>query len=462
MPAWGVYPWRKFEDIPVEVTIKNSLKLLFLLPVHVGVSLAYLLTKYFQYLPYRRTKSICANRSKLSFFSPCVHLGEFVEPDNLGFWGEVKYLDPRLNAEATWFLIPYKPPGISHRNIASQISGVQDKSGFSVFPIASLFDLTLLAKACVRVTKFHCFVGSLALRKLLTSTVGDFIGFIDSKNVGVGIARVELNNYLIESTLSKFKPISYVFYLMEGQSWEIALRLHANRLNMNTFGVVHIPIRKQDSQILNHLIRQDGKVPLSNFEKILCPSKDSAAYLEDLGVLSSSLQLVEAQRFSYRSTASQHSYSKHSRKLLYVADASPVNSEYFQNQILGYLAKVGIEAFDVHIQSHPAGTLVLSSTFKSWSPRARGEWGLIVFGPETSAYLQPEFANSNLRIYKPPKVLSEISVVGAHKIPPIEDLALVLESILSPFFLGDRNTSLLNRNSNFPDWRKVIHDVLQS
>jgi hypothetical protein len=462
MPAWGHYPWREFEDIPVEVTIRNSLKLLFLLPVYVGVSLAYLLTKYLQYLPYRRTKNICANQTKLSFFSPCVHLEEFVKPDILGFWGEVKYLDPRLKSDATWFLIPYKSPGMSHRSIARQISGVQDKSGFSIFPIASLFDLKLLSKALIRVTKFHYYVCSLALRKLFTLTAGDSIGVIDSKNLGVGIARVELNHYLIESTLSKFKPINYVLHLMEGQSWEIALRHHANRLKINTIGVVHTPIREQDSQILNHLIRQDGEVSLSNFEKILCPSQDSAAYLENLGVLSSALQLVEAQRFSHHPATSLHSYSNSSKRLLYVADASSVNSDYFQHQILGYLENVGTEAFDVHIQSHPAGTPVLSSTFKSWSPRSRGEWGLVIFGPETSAYLQPEFANSNLRVYKPRKIHSKISTVEAHKIPPIEDFALLLESIRSPFILGDKNISLINRDSNFPEWKKVIQDVLQS
>lgn len=462
MPAWGQYPWREFEVIPVEVTIRNSLKLLFLLPVHFGFSLAYLLTKYLQYLPYRRTKSICANQAKLSFFSPCLHLEEFIKPDFLGFWGEVKYLDPRLKSEATWFLIPYKSPGMSHRRIVRQILGVQDKSGFSIFPIASLFDLTLLSKAVIRVAKFHYYVGSLALRKLFNLTADDSIGFFDSKNLGVGITRVELNHYLIESTLTKFKPVNYALYLMEGQSWEIALRHHANRLNVNTIGVVHIPIRKQDSQILNHLIRQDEKVPLSIFEKILCPSQDCAGYLEGLGVLSSSLQLVEAQRFSHRQTTSQHSYSNSSKRLLYVADASSANSEYFQHQILEYLQNVGKEAFDVHIQSHPAGTPVLSSTFKSWSPKERGEWGLVIFGPETSAYLQPEFANSNLRIYKPRKVHFKISTVEAHKIPPIEDFALVLESIHSPFILGDRNSSMINRNSNFPEWKKVIHDVLQS
>ena len=462
MPEWGQYPWRKYEDLPFEFTIYNSFKLLLLLPLQVLFSLAYLLAKYFQYLPYRRTKAVGANQTRLSFFSPCVHLEEFVEPDVLGFWGEVKFLDPRLKSEATWFLIPYKAPGISHRKIARQISRVQINSDFSIFSIASLFDLTLLVKACTRVIKFQYYIGSLALRKLLSLTTVDSVGIIETENLGVGIARVELNHYLIESALSKFRPLQYVFHLMEGQSWEIALRHHANGLNLKTVGVIHTPIRRQDSQILNHLIHQDGELSLSSIEKILCPSQDGARYLEDLGVLSSSLQLVEAQRFSHRSTISEHSYSNSSRKLLYVADASSINSEYFQRQILGHLETVGGEAFDVHLQSHPAGTPILSSTFRSWSAKERGEWGLVIFGPETSAYLQPEFANSNVRIYRPRNFLSKTSTVEAHEIPLLEDFGFVLESILDPFILGEANGSLINRNFDFPEWRKVIHDVLQS
>ena len=462
MPVWGQYPWRKYEDSPDEFTINNSLKLLLLLPFQVLFSLAYLLAKYLQYLPYRHTKSVCTNQTRLSFFSPCVHLEEFVEPDVLGFWGEVKFLDARLKSEATWFLIPYKPPRMSHRKIARQISGVQIKSDFSIFPIASFFDLKLLAKASIRVIKFHYYVGSLALRKFLSLTTVDSIGIIDAENLGVGIARVELNHYLIESALYKFKTLNYVFHLMEGQPWEIALRHHANRLNIKTFGVIHTPIRKRDSQILNHLIHEDGELSISSDEKILCPSQDSAKYLENLGVLSSSLQLVEAQRFSHRSTTSQHSYSSSSRKLLYVADASSINSEHFQLQFLRYLQTVGGEAFDVHLQSHPAGTPILSSKFKSWGARERGEWSLVIFGPETSAYLQPEFANSNVRIYKPRDVLSKTSLVEAYEIPQIDEFALVLESILNPFTLSERNSSLINRNFDFPEWRKVIHDVLQS
>ena len=462
MPAWGQYPWRKYEDLPVEFTVYNSLKLLLLLPVRFVLSLGYLLAKYLQYLPYRRTKAIAANQARLSFFSPCVHLEEFIDPDVLGFWGEVKFLDPRLRSEATWFLIPYKLPGISHRRIARQISGVQVKSNFSIFPVASLFDLTLLAKACTGVIRFQYYVGSLALRKLLHLTTVDSVGIIDAEDLGVGIARVELNHYLIESALSKFRPFNYIFHLMEGQSWEIALRHHADSLNIKTIGVIHTPIRRQDSQILNHLIHQDGEFSLSSVEKILSPSQDGVRYLESLGVSSSSLQLVEAQRFSYRSTISEHSYSNSSRKLLYVADASSINSEYFQHQILGHLKTLGGEAFTVHLQSHPAGTPILSSTLKSWNAKEHGEWGLIIFGPETSAYLQPEFANSNVRIFKPQNVLSRTSPVEAHEIPSIEDFALVLESILNPFIFGERNISLVNRNFNFPEWRQVIKDVLQS
>lgn len=461
MPTWGHYPWRKFEDIPAEISIKDSLKLLSQLPIHVLLSLAYLLTKYFQYLPYRGTNAKCASQTKLSFFSPCVHLDEFVESDVLGFWGEVKQLDQRLKSEANWFLIPYKAPGMSHRNIARQISEVHNRSEFSIFPIASLFDLRLLAKACIRVTNFHHYVGSLALRRLLAFKAGNSVGVVDTKNLGVGIARVELNHYLIESTFSRFKSLKYIFHLLEGQSWEIALRLHANQLNIGTIGVVHTPIRKQDSQILNYLISNDGELSFSSVGKILCPSQDSVTYLEELGVSSSLLQLVEAQRFSDRSTNSEHSYSTASRKLLYVADANPINSEYFQHQILEHLENAGIEPFDVHIQSHPAGTPILSSTFKSWLSTARGEWGLVIFGPETSAYLQPEFANSNIGIYKPRYLIPTIYPDEAEKIPLIKDFTLVSESILNPYILGERNSSLIYRNYNFPEWRKVIHDVLQ-
>lgn len=461
MPEWGQYPWRKYEDLPIEFTIYDSLRLLLLLPFQFLFSLAYLVTKYLQYLPYRRTKAIGANQTRLGFFSPSLHLEEFIEQDILGFWGEVKFLDLRLKTEATWFLIPYKAPGVSHRRIARQISDLQIKSEFSILPIASLFDLPLLAKTFTRVIKFQHYVGSLALRKLFSLPTVDSVGIIKTENLGFGIARVELNHYLIESSLSKFRQLSYVFHLMEGQSWEMALRLHAKGLNLKTLGVIHVPIRSQDSQILNHLIHLDGELPLSSSEKILCLSQDNAKYLESLGILSSSLQLVEAQRFSHRFTISEHSYSSSSRKLLYVADVSSINSAYFQNQILEYWETFSGEAFDVYIQAHPAGTPILSSLFKSWTAKDCGEWGLVIFGPETSAYLQPEFTKSNVRIYLPRIDLSKTAPIDTNVIPIIEDFDSILESILNPFILGESGGSLIIRNFDFPYWRKVIHEVLQ-
>jgi hypothetical protein len=185
-------------------------------------------------------------------------------------------------------------------------------------------------------------------------------------------------------------------------------------------------------------------------------------YLEDLGVSSSKLQLIEAQRFSHRATTSQHSYSSGSRNILYVADASAVNSYYFQHHILERLDTTGLENLEVHLQSHPGGTPILSNKIRSWVSGGYGEWGLVIFGPETSAYLQPEFAKSNVRILKARDLSPQVSMVGATEIPTIGDFALLLESILNPFVLGEKDDSLMHQNFEFPKWRKVIEDAFQS
>ena len=462
MPAWGQYPWRRFEDISVETTRKAALRFLIQLPMRVLISIAYLLIKYFLYLPYRSTSVISANQNKLSFFSPCIHLEEFLDPQVLGFWGEVKYLKPRLKSEATWFLIPYKPPGISHKQVARKLSSIREKSSFSIFPIAALFDLSILSKACVRVVQFHHYAGVCAVKTLLSAEEVGSLRIIDVNNLGAGIARVELNNRLVGSALSTFETGKYVFHLMEGQSWEIALNQHAKGLDKKTVGVIHTPLRKQDSQILNYLIHGRDEVVLAGVEKILCPNLYSVKYLEDLGVSSSKLQLVEAQRFSHPATISQHSYSRGSKKILYVADASSVNSDYFQHHILQHLDTTGLETLEVYLQSHPGGTPILSNAIKSWVSGRCSEWGLVVFGPETSAYLQPEFANSNVRIFKPQDLSPQVSIVGAPEIPTIEDCGLLLESILNPFVLGEKGGSLMHRDFEFPKWRKVIEDAFQS
>ena len=462
MPAWGQYPWRKYDDIPVEMTNKAAFKFLILLPTRFINSLAYLIVKYFQYLPYRATSAISTNQAKLSFFSPCIHLEEFVEPHVLGFWGEVKNLDPRLKAEAVWFLVPYKPPGISHAEVAKQISKIQSKSDFSIFALAALFDLKVLGRACFGMAKFHYYAGFCAFKSVLSSKRIKPMKVIDAKNLGVGIARVEVNRLLVKSALSKLKSVKYIFHLMEGQSWEIALTHHAQSLNKKTIGVIHTPLRRQDSQLLNYLICGEGADSLTGIRKILCSNIYSVKHLEKLGVSSSKLQLVEAQRFPLHTNISQHCYSSGSTKILYVADANSANSEYFQNQILKHLEKAGLESLDIYIQSHPAGSPVLSSAVKLWTPGVCGMWGLVVFGPETSSYLQPEFASSNVRILKPKNSIAHVSIFGAPEIPTIEDFALVSESILNPFVLGEKGSSLIYRNLEFSAWRKVIKDVLKS
>ena len=462
MPAWGKYPWRDLEIKSVKTTNLGALKFLCLIPIRILQSLAYLVAKYFHYLPYRKTKGISKNLTKLSFFSPGIHLEEFVNREVSGFWGDVKFLEPRLKSDANWFLIPYKPSGMSHKEVAKQIFNIQDKSSFSIFPIAALLNLVTLSKACSRVIKFHYHAGLCAFREIISLEKTELLWILDPNNLGTGIARVELNKCLIESTLSKFKPDKYVFHLMEGQSWEIALINQAKRVNKKTIGVIHTPLRKQDSQILNYLLHEDDEAFASKIEKILCPSEDSVKYLRNLGISSSRLLLVEAQRFSPHSTSSQHTYSSTSRKLLYVADASSTNSEFFQLQILKYLETVGTEDLDVHIQFHPSGIPAVSNLIKSWNSKDSGVWGLVVFGPETSAYLQPEFANSNIRIFNPKFVEFKVPTEKTPGVPLIEDLSQVLKSMLNPFVLGDRTNSLIYRNPNFLQWRKVIHEIFES
>jgi hypothetical protein len=248
---------------------------------------------------------------------------------------------------------------------------------------------------------------------------------------------------------------------MEGQSWEIALVDEADKFGNQTIGVMHTPLRKSDSQILNYLLHQNNEVFVQKIGRILCPSEGCISSMQALGIPSSCLQLVEAQRFSSPAIRSRHAYSQDSKRLLYVADASSINSRFFQLQILKILDNDGFGELEFFIQEHPSGTPIISNLFKSWDSKKSGSWGLIIFGPETSAYLQPEFEDSSGRILAPVSIDIKYPVTRDASIPLFEDLSQILESILEPHVIGVGGHSFVHRNPDFPRWREVISEIFE-
>jgi hypothetical protein len=290
----------------------------------------------------------------------------------------------------------------------------------------------------------------------------NLLTILGQDDLGFSIARAELNKCLIEKTLNCNPGIQFLFHLMEGQSWEIALVDHASKLNKKTIGVIHLPFRQQDTQILNYFLC-DGPIPIATkMFKILCVSENCYSSLKLLGCSDSQVELVEAQRFMPVTSLGQHSYSSKSKSVLYVADANLANLDAFYQLTRTFLAKEVLSDYDFFVQFHPAAVPKTLSFLRPWDSKKNGIWGLVIFGPETSTYLQPQFAESNVRFLSLNHSHTRILNNGQPLIPAISSYDEIRESIQNPVVPNQNGKLMIDTNPRFVNWRKVINEILES
>jgi hypothetical protein len=247
---------------------------------------------------------------------------------------------------------------------------------------------------------------------------------------------------------------------MEGQSWEIILNDLSIKSNFGCWGVIHTPLRGEDSQILNYLLAINGKNFAEQMRGICCPGELSLDYLQELGLTKKQLRLIEAQRFSHYGDSQKFTYSKSSKKILYVADANLETTKLFAGFATGQIAMEGDSDLQFFIQPHPSQVHLDFGMLQKLDDVDSREFGIIIFGPETSSFLQSEFGESNIRIFSPLSASSYSPLGVEWKIPRIDAIESVGDQIESLFRLSVNANSIAIKDTSFKKWRMLIDELL--
>ncbi len=460
MSVWGAYPWRKLDDLPRPISALSLLVRFLTIPLSTINGVFYFSFKYLEYIPYRQFRRLDYSKRKVGVFSPTLHLKEFSDRSYTGFWGEFKFLDSSFSADTAWFLIPYKPIGASNRRIAREISRINHGEEFLLIPLAAFLSLRVLINAIFQVISFHAFIAKLFLLELTNHSNDDFTYVLSSIDLGISLSRTELNRQLITSVMTGENQLKNCIHLMEGQSWEISLNNLSTQSNFGCWGVIHTPLRGEDSQILNYLLSIDGKNLAEQMQGICCPGELSLNYLQELGLANKQLRLVEAQRFNHYRETQKLTYSNNSRKILYVADANLETTKLFVGFSTSDIAAGRNLDLQFFIQPHPSQVHLEFDMLQKLDAADNREFGLIIFGPETSSFLQSEFGESNIRIFSPLTAVGYSPLGVECMIPRIEAIESVEDQIKSPFKLGVSADSIAIKDTSFKKWRLLIDELL--
>ena len=461
MAVWGPYPWRSFDHSLKPLNSFGLIKLSLALPFHLFQGLGYLALKYFQYLPYRNFRRVDYSKKSLGVFSPSLHLLEFSDRSYTGFWGEVKFLSEEMSLKTAWFLVPFKAAGTSNRQLVHQIRQINHESQFRLIPLASFLSMQILAEAIIDLISFHAFLAKLIFYEATKKSDIKVCRIFVQEQLGLGIARTELNRHLLGAGIARGTQLKSILHLMEGQSWEIALNDLSLGLGLPCWGVIHTPLRAQDSQILNYLLKCNERSLAELKKNICCPGRSSLETLTGLGVPQSQLQVVESQRFIHFQVLKKFTYSSVSRKVLYVSDANIKTTEHFAKLIgdkSGHRNKSNLEFF---LQPHPSQSHIEFSGLPLVNRLEAHDFGVIIFGPETSSYLQPEFNECNIRFFNPPMPPQRFLQMKYLGIPQVENLEDIEISLENSFKLNKDDDLLILRDDSFTKWRKVIDELFK-
>ena len=112
---------------------------------------------------------------------------------------------------------------------------------------------------------------------------------------------------------------------------------------------------------------------------------------------------------------------------------------------------------DFFLQPHPSQSHLEFARLPLVDYLNPSEFGVVIFGPETSTYLQPEFSESNIRVFSPSVSSDKVNSI----IPQVQDSADVEISIESLFKLDKGDDSIILRDDSFEKWRKVIDELFK-
>lgn len=457
---WGAYPWLPFDFREKELKNRDFLKFYLLYFFNFLIALGYLIIKYFQYSKYLPNKiSQIDSVKRTALFSPSANTTEFVERTETGFWGEVKFLDSTFTNETIWILIPFKPKQISHKKFAQELMEITKKSPFKIHVLASNLSVTVLIQSILTTLSLQVWIIS-HIHRLIRKKRNKELGiFINHQNFGKGLAASVLNKCLIDTTFSDFPNLQNSLCLLEGQSWEIALVQAAKRRGIKMHGLIHVPIRNEDTQLLNHFINLDETRPISHMKRILVPGIASWRKLKLLGINENQIQIVEAQRFIHTESRKKHCYSSKSRKILFVSDANQKTTQAFISCIQN-MKMNGDLRHDFYIQMHPAFTIQKSDEYATWKSENVDEWALVIFGAETSSFLQKEFSDINIRIFNP-KLDTQQKTSENFNVPQINNLSQIDSLCDNPFLNNQINEENVVTDSNFPLWKEVLNELTE-
>jgi len=462
MSLWGSYPWKSFNYQPKQVKSLGFLRLLLSLPFRTFQGIVYFAVKYLEYYPFRRFRNVDFASRKLAVFSPSLHLLEFTDRTYTGFWGEIKFLNDSIAGNTAWFLVPFKSKGTSNRQTAREITRVHQETDFLLIPLASFYSLKVMSRAIIEFVTFHRFIAKVLLIEAIGHHKNGFTWAFDAQSLGIGLSRTELNRHLISASLAQENQLKNCLHLMEGQSWEIALNDIAGASQFNCWGVIHTPLRSQDSQILNYLLAIDEENLAERMQGICCPGQLTIESLEALGISSSQFRLIEAQRFNHYQTTLNFKYSRESRRVLYVSDANIETTELFAELIAEKSWNDALSQVQFLLKAHPSQTHMEFTQLPRWDASDSVEFGLVIFGPETSSCLQPEFSGSNIRTFKSNAMASNPLIGAEIRIPLIETLENLEDFIENPFTLDMSDESIIAKDLNLKKWRKLIDELLES
>lgn len=460
MSIWGSYPWRRLDLVQQQVsTFKLSLRL-FSVPFNAIHGVFYFIFKFMQYCSYRKLRQLDYSTKEVGMFSPSFHLSEFSDHSHVGFWGEIKFLHTIFSVKTAWFLIPYKQPKFSHRQMSKMVSRINQETEFDLIPLAAYFGFGVLVKAIFEFIVFHAFVMKILMREIIFRTNHVSAWVLHSINLGKSLSKTELNRHLIASIFARENELKNCFHLMEGQSWEIALNHLSINSNFRCWGVIHTPLRWEDSQILNYFLKIEGKSLAEDMKGICCPGKLSSHYLQELGLSSSSLRLVEAQRFIHSRELGKFNYCRNSRRILYVSDANLETTKAFSDLARHEIGQKSNPDIEFFIQPHPSQVNIGFFGLHKVNYSEEREFGIVVFGPETSSFLQPEFSESNIRIFTPISTPNQVPLGAEAMIPRLEMLSNIEQHIKNPFILNPADDSIILKDAYFKKWRKIINEIL--
>jgi hypothetical protein len=453
LPTWGRYPWIDLNlSLDTKVKTRKS-QLLYKIVLSFILTVIYFIGKYFSYLPYRTVKPQGPTKNHVAWFSPSIHLDEFLDEDIVGFWGKAKTLDLAIKRNSIWYQIPFRLPKESHLQISKQMKFINETTDYCLLPIARFCTVITVLKSTLNSFRLHKRIYDIwnsdnfhKIKPGICSLILDDLGF--------PIGRTVLNDSLLDAAIQHESTIKAGLTLLEGQPWELSLIHYIARSGGKVIGNIHIPLRERDTQILNHFLNDDYLFHSYPLNKIICSDLGTEEQLLRVKNPGTKLALVEAQRFfdADENFCKVLVHNFDSNQILYVEDSNFENTLLFESLV----SELSSKQYRFFVKTHPASPRKLKPDFSSFSESESLEFALVIFGADTSSYLQSSYRKSNVALLS--KTKGPVSATSGH-LPQIDSTQDLLKAIHSTFNMESNGNTGLLQDSEFKRWRRVLNEL---